>query len=88
MAINPVCTEEFRQSPTYLQKTQERINKFIVTHSNINEEKLHEFMFHTGEFATTIGSFIDSTTAKKCGLIDKIGGLSDALSDSCFQDVA
>ena len=46
-----------------------------------NEKKLCEFMFSTGELAADVGSIIDGETAVKVGLIDKIGGLSDALAE-------
>ena len=70
-----------QQSFSYFEKMQERINKFIVAHSGISAKKLHELMFNTGEIATDVGSIIDGDTAKQCGLINKIGGLSDALGD-------
>ena len=70
-----------QQSFAYFTKMQERINKFIVSHSNISEKYLRDLMFNTSEIAADIGSIIDGETAKKCGLINKIGGLSDALSD-------
>lgn len=85
MTVHPVRMNGLvigvQQSFSYFSKMQERINKFIVTHSNISEKKLQEFMFNTGEIATDVGSIIDGETATKVGLINKIGGLSDALAD-------
>jgi ClpP class serine protease len=38
-------------------------------------------MFSTGELAADVGSIIEGETAVNIGLINKIGGLSDALAD-------
>jgi hypothetical protein len=38
-------------------------------------------MFSTGELAADVGSIIEGETAVGIGLINKIGGLSDALGD-------
>ena len=70
-----------QQSFSYFAKMQERINKFIVAHSNIDEKNLRDLMFNTSEIAADIGSIIDGETARQCGLINRVGGLSDALSD-------
>jgi len=83
MTVHPVRMNGLvigvEQSFSYFTKMQERINKFIVAHSDINEKKLCDFMFSTGELAADVGSIIDGETAVKVGLINKIGGLSDAL---------
>ena len=42
-------------------------------------EKLSELMLKTGELATDVGSVIYGEEAVEVGLIDRIGGLSDAL---------
>ena len=85
MTVHPVRMNGLvvgvQQSFSYFTKMQERINKFIVAHSGISEKNLSELMFNTGEIATDVGSIIDGEAAKQCGLINKIGGLSDALSD-------
>ena len=85
MTVHPVRMNGLvigvQQSFSYFAKMQDRINKFIVDHSSISEDKLNELMFNTGEIATDVGSIIDGETAKQNGLINKIGGLSDALTD-------
>ena len=85
MTVHPVRMNGLvigvEQSFSYFTKMQERINKFIMTHSGITEKKLNEFMFSTGELAADVGSIIDGETAVEFGLIDKIGGLSDALGE-------
>ena len=83
MTIHPVRTNGLvvgaEQSYAYFSKMQERINKFIVRHSNIDEDSLNELMFATDELATDIGTIIDGEQALESGLINHIGGLSDAL---------
>jgi ATP-dependent protease ClpP protease subunit len=58
---------------------QNRIVRFIVSHSNISEEKLNELMTRPDEMATDIGSIVEGDEAVRLGLIDEVGGLSDAL---------
>ena len=85
MTIHPVRMNGLvvgvEQSFSYFTKMQERINKFIVSHSNISENQLRDFMFNTGELATDVGSIVEGETAIQYGLINKIGGLSDALNE-------
>lgn len=68
------------QSFNYFQRTQERVIKFIIGNSHISREKLMDFMLRTSELANDVGSVIDSEEAVRCGLIDNVGSLSDALS--------
>ena len=72
MSVCPVCMDE--DLGLGGNTLQERINKFIISHSGIVEQDLRDFLL-----ADEIGSILDSETAKKCGLIDQIGGLSDAM---------
>ena len=58
---------------------QRRISDFVCTHSNIKEEKFRSLMMNTDQIATDTGSIIDGSEAVECGLIDEVGGLSDAL---------
>jgi len=85
MTVHPVRMNGLvigvEQSFSYFTKMQERINKFITTHSDITEKNLSDLMFSTGELAADVGSIIDGETAVKYGLINKIGGLFDALGE-------
>ncbi len=67
------------QTYEYLAKVQERIVQFITQNSRITKEKLIELMMRTGEIAADVGSIIYGEEAVKIGLIDALGGLSDAL---------
>ncbi|MDF2928148.1 MAG: ClpP/TepA, partial [Anaerospora sp.] len=63
----------------YLEKMQDRVNKFVVTHSNINEKKWKELLFKTGELSRDIGTNVVGKDAVHYGLINEIGGVSNAL---------
>ena len=63
----------------YFKRMQERITEFVSSHSGISQEKFLEYMMCTDQIATDTGSIIDGYEAKECGLIDQVGGLSDAL---------
>jgi len=83
MTVHPVRMNGLvigvEQSYNYFSRMQERINKFIIKHSKLSDKKLNELMFNTGELSTDVGTIIDGETAVNLGLIDKIGGLKDAL---------
>ena len=64
----------------YFNEMQKRIVDFICSHSNASPEKINELMMRPDELATDIGSIIDGDEAVKYGIIDRIGGLSDALA--------
>lgn len=67
------------QTFLYFQKIQERIVNFVTQNSNITERKFKELMLKTGELVADVGSVIDGEEAVALGLIDELGGLSDAL---------
>lgn len=67
------------QTYSYFEKIQERITAFITSNSKIKEEVLLKLMMATGELATDVGSVIYGERAVEIGLIDCLGGLSDAL---------
>jgi len=60
---------------------QTRIVDFVVSHSNIDEGKFRELLMKTDQIATDIGSIVDGKEAVNIGLIDSMGGISDALSE-------
>ncbi|MBP2642226.1 MAG: tepA [Firmicutes bacterium] len=62
----------------YLEKMQERVNKFVVTHSRVNEQTWKEMLYRTGELSRDIGTSVIGRDAVQHGLIDAIGGVSQA----------
>ena len=59
---------------------QERINDFVVRTSNIKKEKLNELMLQTDELLNDMGTILIGEEAVKCGLINEVGGVKDALN--------
>ncbi len=64
----------------YFDKMQKRIISFICKHSSASPDKIRELMMRPDELATDVGSIIDGDEAVRYGIIDSVGGLSDALS--------
>ena len=67
------------QTYDYISRISDRIVRFITGHSHITPEKFTEYMTRTGELTQDIGSVLDGEEAVRSGLIDELGGLSDAL---------
>lgn len=67
------------QTFNYFLKIQDRIVSFVTDQSHISREKFMDYMLRTGELTNDVGSVIYGTEAVECGLIDQLGGLSDAL---------
>jgi ATP-dependent protease ClpP protease subunit len=68
------------QTFRYFQRIQEQIADFVTTNSKITREKFEHYMMATGEMATDVGTILYGKEAVASGLIDKLGGLNDALS--------
>ena len=59
---------------------QEQIADFVTANSGISKEQFERYMMATGEMATDVGTILYGKEAVASGLIDKLGGLNDALS--------
>jgi ATP-dependent protease ClpP protease subunit len=68
------------QTWDYFSKIQERIVQFVTQNSHISREKFIEYMMQTGELANDVGSVVYGQEAVESGLVDRLGGLSDALN--------
>jgi ATP-dependent protease ClpP protease subunit len=69
------------QTFEYLEKMQDRVIRFVSHHSGIGEEKMRELMFRTGDLARDIGTNVIGEDAVEYGLIDHVGGISEALQE-------
>jgi ATP-dependent protease ClpP protease subunit len=69
------------QTFRYFSEMQKRIVQFVVRHSCISEARLTELMMCPDELATDVGSIVEGEEAVREGLIDRVGGLSDALAE-------
>ena len=83
MTIHPVRTSGVvlgvPQAFNYLEKMQDRIIRFIVGHSGVKEEYFRHLINRTDTLVNDIGSILNGYEAVECGLIDEIGGISEAL---------
>lgn len=68
------------QTFRYFQRIQEQIADFVTANSGITKEKFEGYMMATGEMATDVGTILYGREAVASGLIDKLGGLNDALA--------
>lgn len=68
------------QTFEYFQRMQDRISNFVTDNSNISSDRFHQLAMNTGELVMDIGTVLDGEDAVNEGLIDYMGGLSDALN--------
>lgn len=68
------------QTYRYFSRMQNRITDFVVAHSNITKEQFNGLLMRTEEMATDVGSILEGREAVEAGLIDGVGGLSDAIA--------
>lgn len=67
------------QTFQYFMRMQERIVEFVAENSGISNEEFKKLMLATDEIANDVGSILFAKKAVECGLINSLGGLSDAL---------
>lgn len=73
------------QTLSYFDRMQERIINFVTKNSGISASRFKELMMKKDELVMDVGSVLDGDTAVKEGLIDNLGGLSDAVE--CLYDM-
>ena len=67
------------QTYEYFERIQERILNFITDHSDIKRDRLKDLMLDTSKLAKDVGTILDGREAVKNGLINEIGGISEAM---------
>ena len=67
------------QTLSYFDKMQDRIVSFVTQNSRISEEDFRRLMMNTQELVLDVGSVVEGERAVQLGLIDEVGGLSDAM---------
>lgn len=67
------------QTLSYFDKMQDRIINFVVQNSKMREEDMRCLMMNTEELVLDVGSILEGEKAVEMGLIDHLGGLSDAM---------
>lgn len=67
------------QTLSYFEKMQDRIVNFVESNAKISGDDFRALMMKTGELVMDVGTVLDGESAVACGLVDELGGLSDAL---------
>ena len=82
MVIHPVRSSGMfigvAQPYRNMEKIQDRITTFISEHSRASQERLEELMLDTTQLVKDVGTMLDGKEAVKEGLIDEVGGISQA----------
>ena len=83
MTIHPVRTSgtiiAAPQTYQYFERLQERIVRFVTKNSRIGRDEFLRLMMDTQDLASDVGSVLYGEEAVACGLIQRLGSLSDAL---------
>ncbi len=67
------------QTFEYLERMQERVVQFVIKNSHITRTDFRTLIMNTGELANDVGTVLLGADAVKYGLIDEVGGISDAM---------
>ena len=68
------------QSYRNMEKTQDRIARFISEHCGITQERLLELMLDSTQLVKDVGTMLEGEEAVKEGLIDEVGGITQAFA--------
>lgn len=68
------------QSYRNMERTQDRITAFISEHSGISRKRLEELMLDPTQLVKDVGTMLEGEDAVREGLIDEVGGISQALN--------
>ncbi len=68
------------QTYRYFSRMQNRITDFVTAHSKISKEEFDGLLMRTEEMATDVGTILEGEEAVQAGLINGVGGLSDAIA--------
>ena len=68
------------QSYRNMERTQDRIIRFLAGHSPMTQERIEELMLDSTQLVKDVGTLLEGEEAVKEGLIDAVGGMSDALT--------
>lgn len=83
MIIHPVRSNGMfigvMQSFRNMEKTQDRITGFLAKHSKMTKERIEELMLNPTQLVKDVGTLLEGKEAVEEGLIDEVGGMSEAL---------
>ena len=67
------------QTYDYFKLIQDRISGFIERHSKVTQAQVEEMMMNTGILTKDLGTILVGQEAVEIGLIDELGGISQAM---------
>ena len=83
MIIHPVRSSGMfigvPQSLRNMVRTQDRITRFLSDHSHMSRERIEKLMLNPTELVKDVGTLLEGEEAVREGLIDEVGGMSQAL---------
>jgi ATP-dependent protease ClpP protease subunit len=68
-----------------MSEMQERIVRFICSHSKADAQTLNRLMMRPDQIATDCGTILEGREAVEQGIIGRVGGLGDALEYLRFE---
>lgn len=90
MTIHPLRLNGFiigvPQTYEYFDRMQERVVSFVCRNSRISKSDFKSLMLKTGEMANDVGTVLFGEEAVRCGLIDAVGGLRQAI-DKLYERI-
>ena len=66
------------QSYRNMERTQDRIIRFIASHSHISKERIEELMLDSTQLVKDVGTMLEGEEAVREGMIDEVGGIHEA----------
>ena len=66
------------QSYRNMERTQDRITRFIASHSHISQERIVELMLDSTQLVKDVGTMLEGEEAVREGMIDEVGGIHEA----------
>ena len=83
MVIHPVRSNGMfigvMQTYRNMEKIQDRITRFIASHSKMPQKRIEQLMLDTSQLVKDVGTMLEGEEAVKEGLIDETGGICQAL---------
>lgn len=83
MVIHPVRSNGMfigvMQTYRNMEKIQDRITRFIASHSKMPQKRIEQLMLDTSQLVKDVGTMLEGEEAVREGLIDETGGICQAL---------
>ena len=67
------------QTFDYFKLIQDRIVRFVTSHSDVSRERFEQMMMNTGFLTKDLGTILVGAEAVNEGIINEVGGLNDAM---------